>query len=126
MRDSINGSSAYRAASTGWTAGPLALVVDAAPQHGIKEPAAVLLDLHRGSCRSARSVSLAEAMRAAHFVIQGGYDAWLDALGGNHPPLVMLTTGRLHLKKGLMLRLVPFTRSASELVHCAQRVPLQR
>ncbi|MBK8024655.1 MAG: DUF1298 domain-containing protein [Chloroflexi bacterium] len=126
MREAINGSSAYRAASTGWTAGALALVVEAAPNHGMNEPAGVLLDLYRGNCRNARSVTPAEAMRAASFVIQASYDAWMDALDGRFPPLVMLTTGRLSLKKGLMLRLLPFTKSATELVHCAQRVPLQR
>jgi putative sterol carrier protein len=121
----INHSTSYRHASTGWTAGSLAFVLNAAPRYGFDEPAAVLLDLHRGECRSARSLPLQQAMHKASFVIQGDYSTWTDVLKGRTAPLVALTTGRLHLKKGTMLRLVPYTRSANELVHCAQRVPYE-
>lgn len=123
LREEINHSPAYRDASTGWTAGSLALVIEASPAHGFAQPAAVWLDLYRGVCRGARALSLDAAKRDADFVIQGSYEAWMDALHGRMAPLIMLTTGRLQLKKGLLLRLLPFTRSANELVGCAQRVP---
>jgi WS/DGAT/MGAT family acyltransferase len=123
FQEVINHSADYRHASTGWTAGSLAFVMNAAPRYGFDEPASVLIDLYRGECRSARSLPLQQVMRAASFVIQGDYSAWIDVLKGRTAPLVALTTGRLHLKKGTMLRLVPYTRSANELVRCAQRVP---
>jgi WS/DGAT/MGAT family acyltransferase len=122
LQEVINHSVAYRRASTGWTAGALSFIMETTPQKGFDTPAAVLLDLHRGECRSAHSLPLPEALRAA-FVIQGSYNSWMDVLKGRSSPLVMLTSGRLHLRKGSMLRLLPYTRSATELVHCAQRVP---
>jgi WS/DGAT/MGAT family acyltransferase len=125
FQEGINHSVTYRHASTGWTAGSLAFVINAAPRYGFDEPVAVLLDLHRGECRSARSLSLQQVMRVANFVIQGDYGTWTDVLKGRAAPLVALTTGRLHLKKGTMLRLVPYTRSANELVRCAQCVPYE-
>jgi putative sterol carrier protein len=64
-------------------------------------------------------------MREAAFVIQGTYSAWMDVLSGKGAPLVMLTNGRLKLKKGALLGLLPHTRSAAELVRCAQRVPYE-
>jgi WS/DGAT/MGAT family acyltransferase len=123
FREVINSSRSYRDASTGWTAGSLALVIEASPANGFDQPAAVWLDLHRGVCRGARATTPDAARRDADFVIQGSYAAWMDALNGRASPLAMLTTGRLQLKKGLLLRLLPFTRSANELVGCAQRVP---
>jgi putative sterol carrier protein len=123
LQQVVNQSVDYRRASTGWTAGSLAFIMEASPRHGFAEPAAVLLDLHRGECRNANALPVQDAMRAATFVIHGVYSAWMDVLSGRSNPLVMLTTGRLHLKKGSILRLLPYTRSATELVHCAQRVP---
>jgi putative sterol carrier protein len=119
----INRSEDYRRASTRWTAGSLAFVMEAAPSRGFETPAAVWFDLYRGVCRSARALSPQEAARAAVFVIHGGYPAWMDVLSGRSAPLTMLTNGRLKLTKGALLRLLPHTHSASELVRCAQRVP---
>jgi WS/DGAT/MGAT family acyltransferase len=123
LREVINHSEAYRRVSRGWTAGSLAFVMETAPRHGFDAPAAVLMDLHRGECRSARALPLQEALKSAAFVIQGNYGAWMDVLHGRSAPLVMLSTGRLLLRKGSLLRLMPHTRSAGELVRCAQRVP---
>lgn len=119
----INHSEDYRRASTRWTAGSLAFVMEAAPSRGFETPAAVWFDLYRGVCRSARALSPQEAARAANFVIDGSYSAWMDVLSGRSAPLTMLTNGRLKLTKGALLRLLPHTHSASELVRCAQRVP---
>jgi WS/DGAT/MGAT family acyltransferase len=125
MQEEINHSEDYRDASTRWTAGSLAFVMEAASDHGFDAPAAVWFDLYRGVCRSARALSGQEAMREAAFVIQGAYLAWMDVLSGKGAPLVMLTNGRLKLKKGALLGLLPHTRSAAELVRCAQRVPYE-
>jgi putative sterol carrier protein len=122
MQEEINHSDAYRNASTRWTAGSLAFVMEAAPDQGFDTPSAVWFDLYRGVCRSARALSAAEASREAAFVIQGAYPAWIEVLSGKGAPLVMLTNGRLKLKKGALLGLLPHTRSAAELVHCAQHV----
>jgi WS/DGAT/MGAT family acyltransferase len=122
LQEEVNHSEDYRSVSMNWTAGSLAFIMEAAPEHGFETPAAVWLDLYRGVCRSARALSPQEALREATFVIQGAHAAWMDALHGRAAPLVMLTNGRLKLKKGALLRLLPHTRSAGELVRCAQRV----
>ncbi len=123
IQGEINESEDYRQASTGWNAGPLAFVMLADAGHGFPSAEAVLLELNRGHCREARKVTVRQAVDEASFVIQGDYAAWMDVLKGRVPPLVMLTRGRLQLKKGALLRLLPFTRSATELVACVQRVP---
>lgn len=122
VQDEINHSDAYRNASTRWTAGSLAFIMEVSPDQGFDIPAAVWFDLYRGVCRSACALSAAEALREASFVIQGTYPAWIEVLSGKSAPLVMLTNGRLKLKKGALLSLLPHTRSAAELVHCAQHV----
>jgi putative sterol carrier protein len=124
LQEEINHSENYRSVSLSWTAGSLAFVMEAAPNHGFASSTAVWLDLYRGVCRSARALSVQQAMREAVFVIQGAYVTWMDVLSGKGAPLVMLTNGRLKLKKGALLRLLPHTRSAGELVRCAQRIPL--
>jgi putative sterol carrier protein len=123
MHEVINNSEDYRNASTRWAAGSLAFVMEADPAHGFDTPAAVWFDLHRGICRSSKAMPAAQALREAAYVIQGNYAAWMDVLSGKSAPLMMLTRGRLKLKKGALLGLLPHTRSASELVRCAQRVP---
>lgn len=123
LQEAINHSEAYRSASTNWKAGSLAFVMEAAPEFGFDTAAAVWLDLYRGICRASEALSEREAMRDAVFVIQGTYPAWMDVLSGRAAPLMMLTNGRLKLTKGALLRLLPHTRSAGELVRCAQHIP---
>ncbi len=123
FREVINQSEAYRRAGANWTAGTLVFIMNASPAHGFAEPAAVYMDLHRGQCRGARALTVSEAARSADFIIAGDYAAWMEVLSGKSSPLVMLSTGRLHLQKGSMLKLLPHTRSATELVNCARRVP---
>jgi diacylglycerol O-acyltransferase / wax synthase len=122
MQTAINNSRTYYEASTTWVAGPLAFVMRAAPQYGYPLPTAVLLDLRKGRCREAHSVPLRQAYAEASFVIEGDYENWNRVLCGEAQPLMMLMRGKLHLSKGSMARLLPFTRSAQELVHCAQQV----
>jgi WS/DGAT/MGAT family acyltransferase len=121
-REAINRSASYRAASKGWQAGSLAFVMSASPRQGQVMPKAVFLDLHRGECRAARSLTSQEAYREATFVIEGDYSSWMEALNGRMPPLVMLMRGKLRLKKGSITRLLPYAQSAQELVSTAQTI----
>jgi len=123
FREKINSSSAYRAASKKWTAGALAFVMKAAPAHGFDHDSAVVMDLLKGECRSAHSVTIGQAHAQAVFVIEGDYRAWMKVMRGEAAPLGMLVRGELQLKKGMMVRLLPYTQSAQELLACAQRVP---
>jgi putative sterol carrier protein len=118
----INGNPAYKRASLRWDAGQLAFVIHAAPRHNLFAPTAVLLDLHRGDCRAAHNMPIEVAVSKAAFVIEGEYDNWIKVLNGEADPLKMLMRGGLKLRKGSMLRLIPFTQSAQELVKSAQRI----
>jgi diacylglycerol O-acyltransferase len=121
-RIAINNSPAYYNASTRWDAGALAFIMKASPANGFPRATAVLLDLYRGKCRAACSLSPEEAQLEASFVIEGDFGNWNRVLSGKAQPLVMLMTGRLYLKKGAITRLLPFTQSAQELVRCAQAI----
>ena len=121
-REAINSSSRYHSVSKGWEAGPLAFIMYAAPAHGFEQPSAVLLDLHRGVCRSACALTIPEARLQSSFVLEGNYEDWIKVLTGQAQPIPMIVRNKLALTKGSMLRLLPFAQSAQELVHCAQKI----
>jgi hypothetical protein len=52
--DAINKSEEYRAASTDWTHGSVALVMPAQPAIGVPDDVGIWLDLDRGVCRGAK------------------------------------------------------------------------
>ncbi len=120
--DALNANKAYYAASTRWDAGAVALVTLPEIHQNIPHITAVLLDLDRGKCRSAGLVTLSEAMQKAAFVIEGDYATWMEVLAGHLSPLGAITRGKLRLKKGALTRLLPFTKSAAELVKTAQLI----
>src|SRR6266446_10762909 len=53
----INASDDYRAASTDWTHGSVALVLPAQPAIGVPDDVGIWLDLDRGVCRGAKLVA---------------------------------------------------------------------
>lgn len=122
LQEAINGSAAYKEASLGWTAGSMAFIMKASPRHGYPSDSAVLLDLHQGVCRSGKAVAPADARRDATFLLEATHDHWMEVLEGRSQPLPMIMRGKLKLAKGSLRKLMPFTRSAQELVKCAQRV----
>ncbi len=122
LQATLNTSEAYHDASTRWTAGALALVMKAAPQQGYPSDTAVLLDLHRGRCRMGHSISVEQAYAEATFVLEGSYQTWMTVLEGRAQPLQMIVRRQLKLKQGALHRLLPFTKSAQELVNCAKQI----
>jgi WS/DGAT/MGAT family acyltransferase len=124
FREAINTNVHYRRASTHWRAGSLAFVLRASPRHGFSTGSAVWIDLDRGVCLATESLPAAQAAQRAAFVIEGDYPAWMRVLKSEIAPLAALARGDLRLTKGSMIKLLPFTQSAQELVHSAQHVPL--
>lgn len=122
FKAAINNNPAYHKASTRWDQGSLAFVMEADVRYGFPKPVAVLLDLDRGVCHEAHSMSLEEAAPQASFVLETDYHHWISILTGKSQPLMMLMRGTLKLKKGSMAKLMPFTQSAQELVHSAQLI----
>lgn len=117
-RDAVNANTAYRNASSGWQEGAIALVLrDEGRDVG------VWLDLLKGECLGAESVTTAEAQARSAFVIEADAATWQEVLSGKLQPLMGIMRGKLRLTKGSMARLLPHTKAANELVACAQSVP---
>jgi putative sterol carrier protein len=117
----INASTGYRAASTEWTHGAVALVVNRQPEIGIAEPVGIWLDLERGTCRFAKVVSQPEADQAP-FVITGDYAHWKRVIRKELGPIAGIMQRKLSLKGSLPI-VVRFVKSAEALVEAATVVP---
>jgi putative sterol carrier protein len=117
----INASDAYRAASTEWTHGPVALVVNSQPAIGISRPIGIWLDLDRGRCREAKVVGQDEADQAP-FVIAGDYAQWKRVIRKELGPIAGIMQRKLALKGSLAI-VVRFVKSAEQLVEVATTVP---
>lgn len=117
----INASAGYRAASTEWTHGAVALVVNAQSAIGLPQPVGIWLDLDRGACRVAKVVSQSEADQAA-FVITGDYAHWKRVIRKELGPIAGIMQRKLALKGSLPI-VVRFVKSAEQLVEAATTVP---
>jgi putative sterol carrier protein len=122
FRAALNDNPHYKRTSTHWRAGALSFLL----KPSARAPgAAVWLDLHQGECRAALSLPTMEAVQRSAFAIEGDDAAWMRVLRGEIAPLAALMRGDLRLSKGSLLRLLPFTQSAEQLVLSAQRVPVE-
>ena len=119
--DQINSSEEYRAASTEWTHGSVALVLPAAPAIGVAEDVAILLDLDRGVCRSAKFVKRAEAQQAP-FILTAEYRFWKQIIKKELGPIAGIMQRKVSLVGSLPI-VVRFIKSAEALVDAATRVP---
>jgi len=122
LYEAINNSKAYYRASTRWTKGAIAIVVQGKPDSDFPTTEAVLVDLYRGKCQAVSNLPVEEAKSRAKFVLDGSYDDWMAVLDGQVQAIPMIVRGKLKLSKGMMLQLMPFTRSSEELVKCAMQV----
>lgn len=118
---SINASPEYRQASTEWTHGAVALLVNPQPDLGLTEPFGVWLDLERGVCREAKVVSQAEAAKAP-FVLAADYVRWKQVIKKELGPIAGIMQRKIALQGSLPI-VVRFIKSAEELVQAATRVP---
>jgi len=119
-KEAINANPEYRTGAADWTHGVVALVVKAQPP-AFAEDAGVWLDLDRGVCREARSVSVAEAMTAP-FCITGEYARWKQVVRKELDPIKGMMQGKLRLK-GDLPTIVRAVKAAQELVVSAGAVP---
>jgi putative sterol carrier protein len=117
----INASSTYRQAATGWTHGPVALVVNARPEIGLADAVGIWLDLERGECRAAKMVSLAEATQAP-FVLTSDYARWKQILRKELGPIAGIMQRKVALQGSLAI-MVRFLRAAELLVEAATTIP---
>lgn len=117
----INASEDYRTASVEWTHGSVALVMPAAPGIGVPEDLAILLDLDRGVCRSARLTPRADAQQAP-FILTAEYRYWKQILKKELGPIAGIMQRKVALQGSLPI-VVRFIKSAEALVDAATRVP---
>lgn len=117
----INGSEAYRTASTEWTHGSVALVLPAQPAIGVPDDIAILLDLDRGVCRNARLVPRADAQQAP-FILTAEYRYWKQIIKKELGPIAGIMQRKVALQGSLPI-VVRFIKSAEALVDAATRVP---
>jgi putative sterol carrier protein len=122
FQEAINANPEYRAAAKDWTHGPVAMVVVADPSIGLPEEVGVLLDVHEGTCRSARLVTRAEAEKAA-FVLVGTYARWKEVVRKELDPTKGMMQNKLKLTKGHMPTMVKFVSSNKALVESTTKVP---
>lgn len=117
----INTSEEYRAASTDWTHGSVALVMPAQPALGMPEDIGIWLDLERGVCRAAKLVTRTEA-QLAPFVLTAEYRYWKQILKKELGPIAGIMQRKVGLVGSLPI-VVRFIKSAEALVDAATRVP---
>jgi putative sterol carrier protein len=119
--DAINKSQEYRAASTEWTHGCVALVMPAQPAIGVPDDVGIWLDLDRGVCRGAKLVTHSESKQAA-FVLTAEYRYWKQILKKELGPIAGIMQRKVALVGSLPI-VVRFIKSAEALVDAATRVP---
>ena len=116
--EALNASARYREAAARWE-GAVLLEVDGDPADRAAPPLAVFLDLHHGACRVARQAGPGDATEA-RFVLSGSMDSWREVLRGEVAPTVAIMRGRLTLRKGSLMALLPHVGAAAALVSVAQ------
>jgi putative sterol carrier protein len=118
--DALNRSEDYHRAARLWE-GDVVLEALADPARGLSDTVAVYLDLHRGQCRAAR-VATAEDLAGATYLMSGPLATWLTVLDGELSPAMAILGGRLTLRNGSMMSLMPHVQAANELVRVARTV----
>ncbi len=121
-KDAINMSAEFRIAATDWE-GDVTFVIEAEPDKGLHLDVWHWLDLARGICRQARTVSPDEGDRAA-FVVRAPYSRWREVLGGRLEPTKAMVQGKLRLK-GDLKKIDQNKKAVAVLVSLAARIPAE-
>lgn len=115
----LNSSAAYREAARGWE-WPIVFVLEDDGGSGAGRRG-VYLDLWRGECREARTVTDADRS-AAPYVIAAPAAVWEEILAGRLDPLMALLRRKLEVRQGKLLTLARYPKAALEMVAAAARV----
>lgn len=123
LRIALNHDRAYREAGKAWTFGAIALIVQSEPHRGLDRDAGIVLDVHRGQCRSARFIEDESDPDDAAFVIVGSYARWRDVIEGRLDPIKGLMEGKLKLARGHLPTIIRFVEPSRLIVASASKVP---
>jgi putative sterol carrier protein len=119
-KDAINQSADFRIAATDWQ-GDVTFVIEAEPDKGLVLDVWHWLDLARGICRDAKTVSPDEGDRAA-FVVRAPYSRWKEVILGRLEPTKAMVQGKLRLK-GDLKKIDEQRRAVGVLVALAAHIP---
>ncbi len=111
----------YRKAAKSWQ-WPVVVTVRADAAAGLAKDRSVFLDLWEGDCRSARPATAAD-LESAPFVIAADLGVFREILDGKRDPLLALMRGKMHLVKGSLVKLLPYTQAAKLMVTVAASIP---
>ncbi len=112
-REHLNRSELFRREAADWS-GRLLLVED----DGARAERRSWLVVEGGACREARPAS-ADDEAAAEFILAAAPTVWDDLVAGRTTPAMAAMVGRLALRKGNVLALVPRARAAAALLAAA-------
>jgi len=113
----INASGEYRTHGAHWDT-PIALEMSFTTGGAVR---AVVLDLHRGNCRSAACRVPLTADNVG-LVIRASVAGWKRILAGRMDPVWGIMSGQLQLVRGNLTDLIPYARAAKALVDSAARI----
>jgi len=125
FKNALNHSKAYREAGKPWVFGAVAMVVKGDPCRGIAHDVGMIVDVHEGTCRSAKFIERVRDLADANFVIAASYPRWKDVIEGKLDPIKGMMQGKLKLTKGELSVLVRFVESSRQLVASAREVPTE-
>ncbi len=117
----LRNDATYRKVAKTWR-WPVVMTIRADATTGFPEDRSVFFDLWEGDCREARIATAAD-LDNAPYVIAADLDDFREILGGKTDPLMALMRGKLELVKGNLVKLLPYTQAAKQLVSIAAAIP---
>lgn len=121
-RDAINDNALYRTTAANWDQGAIALVCRPAPERGLAEAHAIVLDLFHGSCRGVEYLTSLAPLEQTPFIIEADYAQWQAVIGGELDPIKAMLTGQLRLAKGHLPTIIRDVEGSKQLVLSARKV----
>jgi putative sterol carrier protein len=125
LKRALDNDATYREVAQGWTFGAVAMIVRCDPCFGVDCDVGIVLDVHRGECRSAQFVEGVSDPEDAQFVIVGTYARWREVIEGRLDPIKAMMEGKLKLTRGHLPTIIRFVEPSRMLVTAATRVPTQ-
>ncbi len=120
FKEEVNRNKAYEEAAKDWEGDFLFI---ATPDEGLEKEVVFYVDLWHGKCRDAYVVPSRDAKKA-EFIYEGPYSNWKKLIMGEIDPIRGLLMRKFKLT-GSMMKIMRYTKAASELVKTAQKIPTE-
>jgi len=120
FKEEVNKNKEYEEAAKDWEGDFLFIIT---PDEGLDREYVFYVDLWHGKCRDAYMVPSRDAKKA-DFIFEGPYSNWKKLIRGELDPITGVMTRKFKLK-GSLMKIMRYTKAASELVKTATRVPTE-